>query len=318
MVEVNGYKMIKCIGEGSFGKVFLTKKKNDHKIYATKQLELIKTDNPQMKKYLKNEIKIMKELNDDDNIIHLYDLIVTSNHYYIVMDFCNGGTLSSILGEYKLKHGEPFPQEIIQHFMRQIVKGLKYIHSKNIIHRDIKLDNILINFNNDEDKKKLNLLASKIKIIDFGLATKNKGKTLVGSPLYMDPIILKKYDKAGGYEKLLTYDEKADIWSLGAICYEMLTGETLFNVDNLQQLLEKVEQGDYTLPIYMDLSKEIISFLVSMLEYDSKKRLSAEELYNHSFLVKNVKDFSKPYYGKVSYKIQNGLLQINFKKTKVF
>ena len=96
----------------------------------------------------------------------------------------------------------------------------------------------------------------------------------------------------------------------------MLTGETLFNVDSLQQLLEKVEKGDYTLPIYMDLSKEIISFLVSMLEFDSKKRLSAEELYNHSFLVKNVKDFSKPDYGKVSYKIQNGLLQINFKKNQ--
>ena len=316
MAEVNGYKMIKCIGEGSFGKVFLTKKKNDPKIYATKQLELIKTDTPQLKKYLQNEIKIMKELNDNDNIIHLYDLFVTNNHYYFVMEFCNGGTLADILGDYKLKFGKPFSQEIIQYYMRQIVRGLKYIHSKKIIHRDMKLANILVNFDNDEDKNNLNLLNSKIKIIDFGLATKNKGKTLVGSPLYMDPIILKKYDKAGGYEKLVTYDEKADIWSLGAICYEMLTGETLFNVNTLQQLLEKVEQGDYTLPIYMDLSKEMISFIISMLEYDGDKRLSAEELYNHSFLVKDIKDFSKPDYGKVSYKIQNGLLQINFKKNQ--
>ena len=315
-MKVNNYIVIKSIGEGNFGKVYLTKKKNEQKLYATKILEKdILLMNPILKRYLINEVAIMKELNDD-NIIHLYELFQTKNHFYFIMEYCNGGTLSQLLKDYKLKYGKPFSQEIIQHFMRQIVKGLKYIHSKKIIHRDIKLSNILLDFENIEDKNNFNLLSSKVKIIDFGLATKNKGKSFVGSPLYMDPIILKKYDKAGGYLKLQLYDEKADIWSLGAICYEMLTGETLYNADSLQQLIQKVDKGDYTIPIYIDLSKEIISFLNSMLQYEGKNRLSSEVLYNHSFLIKDVKDFSKPDFGKISYKIQNGILTINTKNNQ--
>ena len=316
MKILNDYKLIKCMGEGSFGKVYLTKKDNDPKIYATKILEIAKTKNDTMKKYLSNEIKIMKMLTDDDNIIHLYDLLMTTNHYYFIMEYCNGGTLSQLLKDYKLQFGKPFSQEIIQHFMRQIVKGLKYIHSKNIIHRDMKLDNILVNFENLEDKNNFNLLSAKIKIIDFGLATKDKGKTVVGSPLYMDPRILEKYNKAGGFAKLQEYDEKADIWSLGSICYEMLTGESLFNVNTLPQLIEKVEKGDYTIPLYSHPSKEIISFINSMLQYDPDKRLSSEYLFIHPFLKKDVKDFSKANLDKLSYKINNGLLTINIKENK--
>ena len=129
----------------------------------------------------------------------------------------------------------------------------------------------------------------------------------------MDPIILKKYDKAGGYAKLQGYNEKADIWSLGAICYEMLTGETLFNVESLQQLMEKVEEGNYNIPLYVVFSKEIISFLYAMLQYDGEKRYSAEQLSNHSFLIKNVKDFTKVDFNTISKKIKNGAFEINIK-----
>ena len=315
VILLNDYKMIKCIGKGSFGKVYLTKRDNDPMIYAAKVLEINATK--EMEKYLLNEIKIMKQLKNNENIIHLYELFKTNNHYYFILEYCNGGSLSNILNEYKLKYGKPFPQDVIQFYMTQIVKGVKYIHENNFIHRDLKLDNILVNFDNIGDKNNLNLLASKIKIIDFGLATyKNNAKTLVGSPIYMDPKILRKYDKAGGYDKLQSYDEKADIWSLGAICYEMLTGDTLFNVVTLQQLLEKVEKGDYKIPLYVDLSKEIISFLNCMLQYNGEKRLSAEELLNHPFLSKKVKDFSKPNFEKISYKIINGELEINIKNNK--
>ena len=266
-------------------------------------MEISKINLKEMNKYILNEIKIMKELKENENIIHLQDLIRTNNNLYIIMEYCNGGSLKEILNNYKLKYGRPFSQEIVQHIMSQIIKGLMYIHSKKIIHRDLKLDNILLNFQNIEDKKNLNLLASKVKIIDFGLATVNKGKTIAGSPLYMDPLILKKYEKAGGQEKLQEYDEKADIWSLGAISYEIVVGDTLFNVNNLQLLIEKVEKGDYSIPIYYDFSKELISFLNSMLQYDPDRRFSAEQLYNHSFISKKVKYFSKPDYKKISYKI---------------
>jgi serine/threonine protein kinase len=233
------------------------------------------------------------------------------------MDYCNGGSLSSILDEYKLRFGKPFSQEIIQHFMIQIVDGLKYIHSKNIIHRDIKLDNILLNFDNIEDKNNLNLLSANIKIIDFGLATKlsknGMAKTYLGTPLNMDPNILKKYDKAGGYFILQGYNQKADIWSLGTICFEMLTGEVLFKGENIKDLVEQEDQGDYSIPINFEISKEIISFLKSMLQYNGENRLSAEELSKHDFLVKDVKNFAKINFQLMYNKIENGMLNFNIK-----
>ena len=316
VIRVNDYKLIKLIGKGTFGEVYLTSNINNSEIYATKRIEINKDQNKTTSKYLLNEIKIMQALNHP-NLIKLHNLYRTNNHFYFIMDYCNGGSLSSILDVYKLRFGKPFSQEIIQHFMKQIVDGLKYIHSKNIIHRDIKLDNILLNFDNIEDKNNLNLLSAKIKIIDFGLATilsKNgMAKTYAGTPLNMDPNILKKYDKAGGYEKLQGYNQKADIWSLGTICFEMLTGEVLFKGENIKDLVEQEDQGDYSIPINFEISKEIISFLKSMLQYNGENRLSAEELSKHEFLVKDVKNFAKINFQLMSNKIENGMLNFNIK-----
>ena len=320
MIVVNDYKLFKKIGEGSFGEVYLTQKGDNPEIYATKRLNLQQTSIQTLQKYLKNEIEIMKELNHP-NVIHLYDLLKTNTHYYIIMEYCNGGPLSKLLSDYKLKFGRPFSQEIIQHFMRQIVEGLKYIHSFKIIHRDIKLDNILVNYENIEDKNNFYLLKSQVKIIDFGLATKltvNKlAETAAGSPIYMEPKILAKYNRAGGYDKLKGYNEKADIWSLGIICYEMLTGDTVYNnVVSIDQLMQKVEEGNYSIPLNCVLSNEIISFLNSMLQYDGDLRSSAEQLSQHKFLKKNVKDFTKADLDQIKNKINSGAIIINTKNNE--
>ena len=317
-IKINDYKLYKLIGKGTFGEVYLTSKTNNSIIYATKRIEISKDKNQykETSKYLLNEIEIMKEL-DHPNLIKLHNLYRTNNHFYFIMDYCNGGSLSSILNEYKLRFGKPFSQEIIQYFMIQIVDGLKYIHSKNIIHRDIKLDNILLNFDNIEDKNNLNLLSAKIKIIDFGLATKLSkngiAQTWVGTPLYMDPNILKKYNKAGGYKKLQGYNQKADIWSLGTICFEMLTGEVLFKGENIEDLIQQEDQGNYSIPINFEISNEIISFLKSMLQYNGDNRLSAEELSKHNFLLKDAKNFAKINFQLMSNKIENGMLNFNIK-----
>jgi len=163
------------------------------------------------------------------------------------MEYCNGGSLEECLEKY----GKPFPIVIIQHFMRQIVSGVRFMHSKKIMHRDIKLENILVNFKTEEDKNRLNLLSSEVKIIDFGLSkklgTNEVAHTLVGSPINMDPHILQKFNKPEKIQKLEGYNEKADIWSLGTICYEMLTDQKLFNVDNIEELISKIEKGNYVL-----------------------------------------------------------------------
>ena len=316
MFKVGDYTLYKVLGKGSFGEVYLTQKANNFEILATKKLDKKQTDRPSVKKYFDNEISIMKEL-IHPNIVRFYDLLATYSHYYVVMEYCNGGGLSNCLSKYKQLYHRPFSQEIVQYLMRQIVEGLKFIHSRKIVHRDIKLDNILVSFSKEKDKNSLNMLASKVKIIDFGLATRlgpeNLTYTALGSPINMDPLILKKYNKAGGYEQLQGYNEKADIWSLGTVCYELLTGEAIFKVRDLKDLMKKVENGTYTIPINVNFSKEAVSFLNAMLQYDGDDRLSSEELSKHDFLVKNVRDFTQVDLKMISNKIDENGLNINVK-----
>ena len=314
---IDEYALLKCIGKGAFGEVYLTSRQNSTKLFATKKVPKQKADSPAIKKYFKNELAILKEINHK-YIIHLETIKHTIHNYYIITEYCNGGGLSDCLKKYKTIYGKPFPEVIVQHLMRQIVEALKYLHGRRIIHRDLKLDNILVNFENEIDKNNINMLKAQVKIIDFGFATHlgstNMRYSTLGSPINMDPILLKKLASKSGAANLIGYDEKADIWSLGTVCYEMLIGEGVFNAENMIELIRKVEYGNYHVPT--NLSKEVVSFLNGMLQYNSKLRLSAEELSRHHFLTKNIKDFKHMDLTKVSHKIDYKGLNINIKRNQ--
>jgi serine/threonine protein kinase len=209
------------------------------------------------------------------------------------MELCNGGELSKILKQYIAKYNKAFPEEIVQYLMRQICDAINYLHNLDIMHRDIKLDNILLHFDNEEDKKNLDIMKGTVKIIDFGFAIflNNKlAETSVGSPQNMDPRILEKLTNQGRLKKL-GYDKKADIWSLGSICYEMLIGKAVFDAEDLEELVFLIEKGDYQLP--SGLSREVVSFLNGMLQYDSTIRLSSFQLVHHRFLTEDIKNCHK-------------------------
>ena len=247
------------------------KKKGKKEYYATKKIDRKTADKPGLKKYLDNEIHILEQLNHP-NIVKLEGVKRSASHYYIIMEYINGGGLSDCLKKYMKIHGKAFSEEIVQYLMRQIIEGIHYLHSKKIIHRDLKLDNIMVNFGSENDKEHLNMMKAKIKIIDFGFATKLAEEknsltySAVGSPINMDPIILRKFSKKKDINLNIGYDEKADIWSIGTVCYELLIGKAVFSAKTMNDLVEQVEKGSYQIP--KSVSKEVVSFLNGMLQYD--------------------------------------------------
>ena len=316
MKTIGEYKLLKFLGKGSYGETYLAQKGNDPLKYAAKVLDKKYMDSPKMKKYLEAEIEITKELSHP-NIIHFYEKLADETNYYLIMEYCNGGTLTQCMDKYMSVYKEPFSIDIIQNFMRQIISAFCHIHSQGIIHRDIKLDNILLSFENESDIKNLNLMKANIKIIDFGVATKLNSDeyafTVVGTPLTMDPLILKKYSKAGGFEKLQGYNEKADVWSLGTVFYNLLTGKRIFTAKTKEEFFQKVESGDYVVPINKNFYKESISFLNCMLQYDPEDRISVQNLAQHDFITKNIKSFVQADLSQIFYKIDKNGLNINHK-----
>ena len=314
-LRIGNYTLKQCIGKGSFGDVFLTVKDGSSQLFATKRIEKVKAE--PLKKYLINEISILKQLNHR-NIIKIDDFKMTRNHYYIMFEFCNGGSLGDCLKKYKQMYFRGFPEEYVQYLMRQIVSAVQYLHNNRIIHRDLKLDNILVNFYTEQDKNSLNMLHTELKLIDFDfaryLSQAEFARTCLGSPMNMDPKILNAVNI--GSPQVDFYDESVDIWSLGILCYELLIGKAPFFSDTVPGILQNVERGNYSLPL--NLSKEVVSFLNGMIRYDNTKRLTANELARHHFLVKNVKEFTPMSLTGEARNARGGQLVENCKQKKTF
>ena len=313
---VGDYTLTTNLGKGAFGEVYLTSKQGTQEKFATKKIDKKFARNPKAKKYIDNEINILRKISHE-NIVKYYDVIETSQYYYLVTEYCNGGGLSDCLEYHINQYHKAFSEEVVQYLMRQIVSAIRYLHGMHILHRDIKLDNILVKFDSEEDKQKKNMLKAKVKIIDFGFARYLDPKELafstLGSPINMEPGILRKLNKMEN-SRNYGYDEKADIWSLGTICYEMLIGHCTFDANSMKELVSKVEAGNYLLPT--SISKEAASFLNGMLQYDPKQRLNAEKLYSHHFLTKDYKSLTRMDLNNIQKHIYGTNLKINSRKNQ--
>ena len=311
-MKLENYTLENCIGKGMLTEVYLTSKKDDPKKYVTKMWKREDIDNSEYKMYLNNSIIILKNLNHS-NIIKIKDIKKSKKHYFVMLEFCNGGDLSKALEKYIKKYGKPFDEKIVQHFMKQIINAFKYIHEKKIIHRNITLDNILLNYDDEEDEKNFNLMKANIKLSGFRFSSQIKEGglkySIVGSSFNINPLFLKNLISSTKKAKSLGYNEMADIWSIGTICYEMLIGKPIFDSEDMDELIKKIEDGSYSIPTTM--SHEVVSFLNGMLQFDSKRRLTAEQLSRHDFLNKDIKDFHSINLQKVSKKVDEKELKLN-------
>ena len=263
------YTPIKLLGQGSYGSVYEAQNIIFQNTVAMKIIN--KTDSKMDDKEILNEINILKKLSHP-NIVKIFEFYITKAHYYIVTEFCKDGELFSYI---KNKYSE---RQLAVLFY-QIFSGLWYLHDNKMLHRDIKLENIMISGKEKDQSTGEELFW--IKIIDFGTAKifeKNKKeKDVVGSSYYIAPEVLKQ-----------NYNEKCDTWSVGVILYMALVGKAPFDGKNDDEIIHKIAKGNYNNKEskLLNHSSEVRDLLSKLLEKDLSKRFSAKEALEHPWFKK--------------------------------
>ena len=249
------------IGHGAFGKVNLALHIASGRLVAIKTFSKKHLKNKHAKQKIKNEIGILSRLRHPF-INQILDSFETDKHIFIVMEYVCGDLLGFIRKRGKLS------ESISKLIFKQIIEGLKYIHKKKIVHRDIKLDNILIDLTNT------------VKICDFGVSRKlSNGDVMYehcGTPAYIAPEIFGNK----GYEGYL-----CDVWSAGVTLYYMLSGIQPFRANSIKDLENIVLQGKFE--EIEEVTQEANDLIEEMLQVDPKKRITIDNILKHPWL-KNV------------------------------
>lgn len=298
----------KPIGKGAFGEVYIVydaNDKNEPKIkYAAKRIpnfegiqELNKTSTKGMPLFNNfcNEIEINSQFTNE-NLVTFFGIEEIKGSNYMIFEYCNGLDLNKTIIEYQKKYCKKIPERYIQKILKDIMNGLSCLHRNLIVHHDIKLQNILVKYDNEEDKINLNLDKATYKITDFGLAKfkQTYNTEIAGTYPYLEPQIL-VYNRTSQEVK---ENEAVDIWAIGILTYKLLTFQHPFIFQNSnknpnEQIKENIRKGILYWGVNgCEISLEALCFLDSCLKIDQNHRLSAEELEYSEFLCRNPNNFS--------------------------
>ena len=267
----SNYKVIKLLGEGSYGKAFLCENQSTNLTCVIKQI-VVEGMSDKEKEDVFNEAAILGKL-DHQNIIKLFEVFdskVPKHTLNIVTEYADGGDLAE---KIKSQNNKPFTEQEILDYFTQICLALKHIHEKKIIHRDLKSGNVFL------------MKSGLVKLGDFGIAkgfqnTMDKAKTMVGTPYYLSPEIIENKP----------YDAKSDIWSLGVLLYEMMTFKMPFNANSLPNLSLKIMRGNYAPPpsVYTRDLREIVS---RCLMVNPSRRPRIQEILSMPIIQNRIRNF---------------------------
>ena len=261
-VSFSSFSIIEELGSGSFGKVYKVKKLNDGKIFAMKSLSKQFLLKQKQLKYAISECRILKAL-IHPFIIRLYFAFQTPKSLYMVLEYCPNGDLAAHLTERGT-----FDEVEARHYMAETVLAIEYLHSQDIVYRDLKPENILL------DRK------GHVKLADFGLAKEgvlgsNTTKSFCGSPAYLAPEVVQQHG-AG---------KPADVYGLGAILYEMVTGEPPFYSENARELMINIRTST-KLNFPGRVSEEAKDLIKAVLNKEPSKRPTIRQMKSHAFFKK--------------------------------
>ncbi|XP_029412314.1 serine/threonine-protein kinase ULK1 isoform X3 [Nannospalax galili] len=268
------------IGHGAFAVVFKGRHREKHDLEVAVKC-INKKNLAKSQTLLGKEIKILKELKHE-NIVALYDFQEMANSVYLVMEYCNGGDLADYLHTMRT-----LSEDTVRLFLQQIAGAMQLLHSKGIIHRDLKPQNILLS---NPGGRRANPSNIRVKIghlgasstADFGFArylqSNMMAATLCGSPMYMAPEVIMSQH----------YDGKADLWSIGTIVYQCLTGKAPFQASSPQDLRLFYEKNKTLVPVIpRETSAPLRQLLLALLQRNHKDRMDFDEFFHHPFLDAN-------------------------------
>ncbi|KAG0169454.1 Suppressor of Sensor Kinase (SLN1) [Apophysomyces sp. BC1015] len=268
------------IGAGTFGSVYLAINLDTSSVMAVKEIRFPDSSSlSALHKAIKEEMKVMEMLNHP-NIVQYFGMEVHRDKVFIFMEYCENGSLGALLDQYGRIEDEGY----IADYAYQLLRGLGYLHENNIVHRDIKPDNILIDYQ------------GQLKLSDFGAAKgqKTMGRTtvnmnvnsLAGTPMYMAPEVITGGDTGR--------KGSMDIWSLGCCIVQMATGRRPWStLENEWSVMYHVVTGHPPLPDVSQLSEDGIDFLKKCFTRNPMKRPTAGELLNHRWIKSYLESYSE-------------------------
>lgn len=238
------------------------KVKKDNHFYALKIFDESKLAKLNQLQILSQEIEIMKLL-DHSNIIKLYDVLYSKKKIFLVMEYLDYGTLSQLI---ESSPGKRLSENQARQIFINVLRGITYCHSRNVIHRDIKAENVMINPRTNQ-----------VKIIDFGLsaviASKLRTDTCIaGSYTYMAPEIISRTG----------FSQQSDVWALGVLLHYMVCGVYPFDDSNVKDLFKKISIGQYELG--KGMSSDLVDLLRRIFEIRPNKRLNIKQVIKHPWV----------------------------------
>ena len=286
------YRFKDFLGEGHFASVrtaYKIREYSSHKLFAVKSIALKKLTEKEREDLI-HEVEIISQL-EHPHIIKFYETYYDQFYFHLVTELCRGNNLNMRLK----KIGGRMKEEQVRIIILKILHAINYCHSFGVVHRDLKPENVVFESPNteeeDDEVDEHNNNTYNIKIIDFGLSTlKNKTEklhTILGTPYYMAPEVLKG-----------EYNEKCDIWSIGAITYFLLSGTEPFKGETSNKIFAKIlfTEPDYNPDKFKNVSPLAIDFIKKCFEKEPDNRFSAKEGLTHPWFEPVFKKLYAPKY----------------------
>ena len=266
--KIRDFEIIREIGAGSFGRVFLARHKHTRVKYAIKAIDKKNKTNIEEKPYFRRELEVMYKIHHP-NVVKLFGHFEDNNYCYFIMEYIKKGNVYSLLTLDKKRKLSP---QIVASIIKDVIYAVYFLHNMNppIIHRDIKPENVLLT---EELTAKLT---------DFGwsnyISEEDERRTVCGTPIYLAPEIIKEHG----------HDERVDVWCIGVLLFELITGSVPFTGSDIDTLKTNILHLKISWP--KDINQDVKNLISKILKIEPSQRLSLEEILNEPFITKYFPD----------------------------